>query len=343
MLGPELERYNAIKEAVARVEWGAKQPPIELPEIVVAGSTSAGKSMLLNFLAHVRTEDGKMINVLPTSAMLCTRCPIVLKLTTGKAAVAVKSARATEARMVAPVDAPCEVQRLADEIVKTERKKFSDTNVFVECSSPDNEPLTLTDLPGFVAGDEDEDSTLVKNLVESHVKRIGTVVVIVSAATMVKSNDVSFKLIEEMVKLVVNPQIVVVHTKLDLLEHEHAEDDTAGEMLIDKMRLIAEHFPKAKPRHFGVALSIDGIRSGAGITEEAKVKWEKWTAASDHKIEFGEASLRRHLGDVLKKAFRSRLPAMKEEARERMREADKIIKGTPPNLEAHTDLVSINL
>jgi GTP-binding protein EngB required for normal cell division len=342
MLGPELDRYNEIKEAVARVEWGPDHRQIELPEIVVAGSTSAGKSRLLNFLARVQTEDGEMIDILPTSAKLCTRCPVVLKLTTGRPSVTVKSARATEARTVAPIQAQHEVEKLVGEIVKAEKTRFSETNVFVTCSHPENEPLTLTDLPGFVSGDGAEDKGAVEALVKSHVVRGGAVIVIVSAATMVASNDVSFDVIRTMLdeENVVNPQIVVVHTKLDRLVEEAGAE--AGEMLVDKMKSIAEHFPKTKPSHFGIALSDEGIRSGAGITAEAKAKWEAWTKGSGHNIQFGEAGLRQHLGVVLKAAFQSRLPALKEEARARIKEAERIIKSTPPNLEADSDLVSVS-
>ncbi|OTB00157.1 hypothetical protein M426DRAFT_324476 [Hypoxylon sp. CI-4A] len=167
---------------------------VDLPQIIVCGSQSSGKSSTLEALSGI---------AFPTAEGLCTRFATELVLRRGekseikvhiqpgpnrtdeeRARLASFSSRAKDQRDFNKI---VEAAKEAMGLVGSEGSKIFSTDVLrVESTSPSAPNLSLVDLPGlFHSSDKnqsDDDATLVQNLVLSYMRQRRSIILAVIAA-----------------------------------------------------------------------------------------------------------------------------------------------------------------
>lgn len=178
---------------------------IDLPEIIVCGKQSSGKSSVLEAISGI---------TFPSKDSLCTRFATELVLRRGPALpvkISIISSskeicsEEEEAKLIAfkhELNASAEEIKL-DDIDSAKKamniddtsKVFSSHVLRLELSGPEHPHLTLVDLPGlFQAGSRtqsDADSETVKSLVQDHMKRARSIILAVVSA----KNDINNQII----------------------------------------------------------------------------------------------------------------------------------------------------
>ncbi|KAK7956236.1 dynamin family protein [Apiospora aurea] len=167
---------------------------VDLPQIIVCGSQSSGKSSTLEAISGI---------AFPTSEGLCTRFATELILRRGdkpeiKVHIQPGASRSEEDRV--ELSAFSKFATEQDDFAKIiesaknvmglgdgkDSKVFSTDVLRIESTSPNAPNLTLVDLPGlFGASDKnqsDDDATLVENLVVSYMKQRRSIILAVVAA-----------------------------------------------------------------------------------------------------------------------------------------------------------------
>lgn len=165
---------------------------VDLPQLVVCGDQSSGKSSVLEAISGLR---------FPTKDNLCTRFATELILRRGQTPTISVSItpgedcteKESEALLAFKPPSTC-INDFANIVQAAEKamgldgglKKFSNDVLRVELSGPDQPHLTLVDLPGiFWAGDKlqsDDDATVVRSMVESYMKKSRSIILAVVSA-----------------------------------------------------------------------------------------------------------------------------------------------------------------
>ncbi|KAJ1760466.1 Dynamin- GTPase protein [Coemansia sp. RSA 451] len=196
------------------------QDQIDLPQIVVVGSQSSGKSSVLENLV------GR--DFLPRGSGIVTRRPLVLQLVNVSRSDNNSDAD-TEARaqfLHLPNQVFTDMSEVRREIEReTERlagsnKGIVKTPIHLRISSPDVLSLTLVDLPGITkipVGDQPSDiETQTRNLVYEYISKPNSIIVAISPANVDIVNSESLKFARE-----VDPKgtrTIGVITKIDLMD-----------------------------------------------------------------------------------------------------------------------------
>lgn len=159
---------------------------VNLPQIIVVGDQSSGKSSVLEAISRVR---------FPVKGGLCTRFATELVLRKKPKEELVVKIRASNPdrqpdfneRRFSKHDLP-EIIEQAKKLmgIGDDASSFSEDTLRVEVSGPDLEPLTLVDLPGFYhAGTSDqspEGISTVLRLVERYMKQKNSIILAVVSA-----------------------------------------------------------------------------------------------------------------------------------------------------------------
>eukprot|EP00126_Sphaerothecum_destruens_P011271 Sdes_comp20885_c1_seq1m17941 len=184
--------------------------PLDLPQIAVVGSQSAGKSSVLeNFV-------GK--DFLPRGSGIVTRRPLILQLTYSKSEYAeflhTGSKKWTDFAAVRR-----EIEEETDRITGS-NKNISDIPISLRIYSPHVLNLTLIDLPGMTkvpVGDQPRDIEIqIKNMIYQFITKPNCLILAVSPANSDLANSDALQVAKE-----VDPQglrTIGVITKLDLMD-----------------------------------------------------------------------------------------------------------------------------
>ena len=165
---------------------------VDLPEIVVCGDQSAGKSSVLEAISGM---------TFPTKDNLCTRFATELVLRRGATPAAKVSINPGLERSVGErerlrrffveidltePDVGSVVEKAKEAMGLSDTKVFSTDTLRVELCGPTQPHLTMVDLPGlFRAGNRDqsvEDAAIVRKLVRGYVKRPRSIILAVVSA-----------------------------------------------------------------------------------------------------------------------------------------------------------------
>lgn len=180
---------------------------VDLPEIIVCGDQSAGKSSVLEAISGMS---------FPTKDNLCTRFPTELVLRRGavtapRVSINPGPERSEQEREVlrrfqATMD-PGDQRSLGDIVEKAKKAmglSFADSNEFstdtlrIELSGPDQPHLTMVDLPGlFRAGNRDQsvdNAKTVRKMVRGYMKRPRSIILAVVSA----KNDAALQEVTEL-------------------------------------------------------------------------------------------------------------------------------------------------
>lgn len=167
--------------------------PIDLPQIVVVGAQSSGKSSVLESIVG--------FDFLPRGAGVVTRSPILIQLNKLKPTFATPSPNsadnsASPQRWVEFIHAPdrkfvSETEIQAEIMAETERvagnnKRLTPTALIMKVFSKDVVDLTLIDLPGLTkvpVGDQPPDiEKLVRAMIHSYIEKQNTIILAVHPA-----------------------------------------------------------------------------------------------------------------------------------------------------------------
>eukprot|EP01129_Flabellula_baltica_P012964 TRINITY_DN5946_c0_g1_i1.p1 TRINITY_DN5946_c0_g1~~TRINITY_DN5946_c0_g1_i1.p1 ORF type:complete len:715 (+),score=175.37 TRINITY_DN5946_c0_g1_i1:355-2499(+) len=208
-----LEDLIPVINKLQNVSSTVESSPLDLPQIVVVGSQSAGKSSVLESIV------GR--DFLPRGSGIVTRRPLVLQL--------IYNGENDEEwgeffhlkrkRFYDFEEIRREIERVTDEETG-QNKGISNKAINLKITSPHVLNLTLVDLPGITkvpVGDQPQDiEILIKNMILQFISNPNAIILAVSAANADIANSDALKLARE-----VDPEgvrTVGVLTKIDLMD-----------------------------------------------------------------------------------------------------------------------------
>jgi GTPase SAR1 family protein len=183
---------------------------VDLPQIIVVGDQSSGKSSVLEAISGVRFPvDGDLCTRFATELILRRADDVAINVSIQPAEDAPATtdgdgARRPFQRIIFDDDALPDIIREAKEMMGIHEdgaKKFSKDILRVEIAKPDFYPLTLVDLPGIFhseTADQDLDGKMiVDQLIESYMKQPKCIILAVLAANNQPANQ---KVLQEALK-----------------------------------------------------------------------------------------------------------------------------------------------
>lgn len=288
---------------------------VDLPQIIVCGSQSSGKSSTLESLSSI---------AFPTSEGLCTRFATELILRRGettqisvhinpaaertekeKAQLAAFSLKANDRRDVGNI---IESAKGAMDLTGEGAKIFSTDVLRIELTSPDQPNLTIVDLPGlFGASDKnqsDDDLTLVQNLVTSYMKQRRSVILAVVAADNAFANQPVTKFARE-----IDPQgtrTLGLITKPDKIDRGSDNEEYYVELAQNQNVKLTLGWHVLRNKGFD---TLDDTQEQRDKREKAFFADSVWNCLEPSQL--GVEGLRERLRGVLWNQIREGLPGVK--------------------------------
>ncbi|CUS10603.1 unnamed protein product [Tuber aestivum] len=308
---------NKLQDVFATV---GVQNPIDLPQIVVVGSQSSGKSSVLENIV------GR--DFLPRGTGIVTRRPLVLQLVNRPAPARANGAPKEEAEMqssdsAANVDEWGEFlhipgqkfhdfNKIRDEIVKETDAKtgrnqgISPLPIGLRIYSPNVLTLTLVDLPGITrvpVGDQPKDiERQIKDMILKHITKSNSIILAVTAANTDLANSDGLKMARE-----VDPEgqrTIGVLTKIDLMDQgTDVVDILAGRII--PLRLGYVPVVNRGQR------DIDSKKAISAALEHEKRFFEEHRAYRNKHTYCGTPYLARKLNMILMMHIKQTLPEIK--------------------------------
>ncbi|KAK7524157.1 dynamin family protein [Phyllosticta citriasiana] len=199
--------HSQLLDVIDRLRSLGISNDVPLPQIIVCGDQSSGKSSVLEAMSGIR---------FPMKENLCTRFATELILRRGKvpsatAAIVPGSERSEQEKkkisgFQAPAvqleDFPSLIDSARDAIgIDAETKAFSDDVLRVEISGPEQPHLTLVDLPGVIHAENKQQSSddveLVQTLVRKYMNSSRSIILAVISAKNDYANQIVTKLARE--------------------------------------------------------------------------------------------------------------------------------------------------
>ncbi|KAI7905988.1 Dynamin central region-domain-containing protein [Cokeromyces recurvatus] len=206
-----IKLINKIRDACASIGCSKN---LDLPQIVVMGEQSSGKSSVLERIVQR--------DFLPRGSGIITRCPLILELITldsEKDNCYVEFLHLPHQRFYDFNQVKKEIISETNRIAGT-NKGISKNPIHLKIYSVNVLNLTLIDLPGltkFPLGDQPQDiSTQINNLVFDYIAKPSSIILAVTPANVDLANSDSLKLARQ-----VDPtgqRTIAVLTKLDLMD-----------------------------------------------------------------------------------------------------------------------------
>lgn len=293
---------------------------VDLPQIIVVGDQSSGKSSVLEAISHIR---------FPVHEGICTRFATELVLRPGDRRCVTASVQFADRAK------PAHSLQVADfnyddinEVISDARKEMglSDTDrsfskdiLRLEIQGPDMYPLTLVDLPGIfhtaTATQSAEGMAMVMELVESYMKRPNSIILTIIAANNQLANQV---VMEEAAKHdPVKMRTLGVITKPDLLPPGSSSEQ-------EYLQII-----RGREAVHNLSLGWHVLRNRADYekdlgprdtVEEEFFKSRAW--GSVPRANRGVAALRAKLSNILHQHIKKSLPAILEDIQEQLCERE---------------------
>jgi GTPase SAR1 family protein len=288
---------------------------VDLPQIIVVGDQSSGKSSVLEAISRVR---------FPVDGDICTRfaTELVLRRASGSettANVSIQFANQGQGHDARPPfkRTTFDREKLADLIKEAKEamgirrsggKQFSNDILRIEVTGPDVPPVTLVDLPGiFHSATADQDGRgreLVNQLIDSYMRQSKSIILaVVSAGQQLAGQAVLDKAVEHDPK---RERTIGVITKPDTAGRQNGRkylDLAKGREPMHRLSL--GWYVLRNPSEEERASSAAAARDAA---EEAFFCAGDWSAISP--ANRGVESLRKRLSRVLLDHIRSSLPEL---------------------------------
>jgi hypothetical protein len=283
---------------------------IELPQLIVCGDQSSGKSSVLEAISRVR---------FPTKENLCTRFAtelILRRALTSSVSITIEpgSSRSTEERQrlrefrsqfTTADDFPLLIDAAKDFMGVAREGNlgtFSDDILRVEISGPAQPHLTIVDLPGLThTAENPADVQLVRKLVESYMSNSRSIILAITTAKNDIENQIVLKLVEKH-----DPEgarTLGIITKPDTL---HAGSGTESRFVLlakNGIRPLRLGWHVLKNRDYDTRDASDATRD-----EAEKEFFSNWIWANLPRSNVGIDSLRNRLSKILLDQICSNLP-----------------------------------
>lgn len=292
---------------------------VDLPQIIVCGSQSSGKSSTLESLSGI---------AFPTSEGLCTRFATELILRRGettqisvhinpaagrtekqRAQLAAFSLKASDRRDVGNI---IESAKVAMGLTGEGAKIFSTDVLRIELTSPNQPNLTIVDLPGlFGASDKnqsDEDLDLVQDLVTGYMKQRRSVILAVVAADNAFANQPVTKFARE-----IDPQgtrTLGLITKPDKIDRGSDNEGYYVELAQNQNVKLTLGWHVLRNKGYD---TLDDTQEQRDKREKAFFADSVWSCLEPSQL--GVEALRERLREVLWNQIRQGLPGVKTDVR----------------------------
>ncbi|KAI0521330.1 P-loop containing nucleoside triphosphate hydrolase protein [Xylaria bambusicola] len=318
---------------------------VDLPQIIVVGDQSAGKSSVLEAISRVR---------FPVKAEMCTRFPTELVLRTDqqvKINVQIQPASVSTEPLYKFNETSFDkddLSRIIDN-AKTHLLRdgitFSEDVLRIEICSPDVPHLTLVDLPGFYhsldVNQPADGQEIVDRLVRAYMARKNSIILAIVSA---RSQVVMQKVLLEVNKYDKNQERTLgIITKPDLLIPGSRDEDTF-------IKLARNQEPRLRLA-FGWHVLRNRGETETSLQPEERDSKEKeffesgiWSAIPSNSR--GVDTLRKKLSNILLDHIRKNIdPLIKDiqesiDTRKRSLERLGTSRSSPPQLRAHLDRIA---
>ena len=197
---------NKLQDVTARCEV-----PIDLPQIVVVGSQSSGKSSVLESLV------GR--DFLPRGSGIVTRRPLILQLRHVEREEWGEFGHIPDAKFTEFHDILIEINNATKDVAHGD-KSISDIPIYLRISSYRVLDITLVDLPGITkvpVGDQPRNiEEMVREMIMKYIRNPNSIILAITAANSDLANSDALKLAKE-----VDPEglrTLGVLTKIDLMD-----------------------------------------------------------------------------------------------------------------------------
>ena len=324
-----------LLDAIDELRLGGE---LNLPQLVVCGDQSSGKSSVLEAISGVR---------FPTNEELCTRFASELILRRAKkpkfsVKISPASHRSVEERQslkeFSPESDCTDLQRFPDvveealqHISKLEhRSKFFEDKLIAEIDGPQMPPLTLVDLPGLIHASTDtqgeNDIATVRRLVKSYMSQPNSIILAVVAANNNFANQVVLELLksvpcgqERTLGIITKPDLAIEGSPAELQGIRHAQNEVlrlrlGWHALMNrgfKERDVSLEERDSNERHFFTTSNWSEVSSG----------------------NLGASTLRIKLSNVLLKSIQTNLPRIQLDVKNKIAGSEELARKLgEPNL-----------
>ncbi|KAJ5095617.1 Dynamin GTPase [Penicillium alfredii] len=318
---------------------------VELPQIIVCGNQSSGKSSVLEAISRVR---------FPTKSNICTRFATEVALrrspqTRIKVSIEPGDSRTDEQErqklrgftsesFSSSGDLPTLIDQ-ANECMGLSSSTpsnfgFSDDVLKVEISGPEKPELTLVDLPGLYYSSSNEQSAqgmkMVQSLTEKYMRSSRSIILAVISARM----DYH---IQKVVNLADSfdpkyERVLGVVTQPDILEAGSEEQENYLQYLKNEKVKLQLGWHGLRNRSFETRNVSDSVRDA-----QEKEFFEQGRWASLPREQVGIESLRRRLSTILLGHVRRNLPGLTADIHEKILRAEQALAKMGPPREALKD------
>lgn len=304
------ERYRAIVESLHR---HGVDKFVDLPQVIVVGDQSSGKSSVLTAIAGAFE--------FPSSATLTTRVPCQVIMTRGEKEMASvsRSSSASNADLLNDrAEIKTAIERVQTEIV--EGSKMKDESIVIKLVGRDLPDLTLIDLPGIFRtlkeGQTASDIITVKHMVELFMKATRTLILAVVPANQDLQNCEIIQMARE-----VDPQMqrtLMVLSKPDLIE-KGTDNDVVNAALNIGLPLHVVRCRGKEEREAGITPVKMRDNERAFFASNSA-----WKDLGDNSI--GIEALQHRLSALLQDRIRAELPKVRDELILKLNQAEAGLK-----------------
>jgi dynamin GTPase len=299
---------NLLQEAFLSLNTSVQ---IDLPQIVVVGSQSAGKSSVLeNFV-------GK--DFLPRGSGIVTRRPLVLQLINSQAGDYAEFSHCKGKKFA---DFDLVRKEIEDETFRLtgSNKGISSVPIYLRVYSPHFLNLTLVDLPGITkvpVGDQPANIELqINNMLMEFISKDNSLILAVSPANVDLANSDALKIARE-----VDPsgsRTIGVITKLDLMD----DGTDARDILENKLLPLRRGYVGIVNRS---QRDIDGrkdIRAALASERQFFLSHPAYRHMADR---MGTAFLQKTLNQQLKNHIRDKLPGLRSKLQSQLLSMERVV------------------
>lgn len=315
--------------------------PIDLPQIVVVGTQSSGKSSVLEAIVG--------FDFLPRGSGVVTRSPILIQLHKLKNDRNVSNdGGPRHSRWVEFLHSPGKTfvdnAEIRQEIVReTERvagknKQLSPTAIIMKVFSVDVVDLTLIDLPGITkvpVGDQPPDiEKLVRAMIYSYIEKLNTIILAVHPANTDLATSDALQMARR-----VDPnglRTLGVITKLDLMD--------AGTNALDMLQGLVIPLRRG---YIGVVnrsqADLEGRLSIREAREKEKAFFQSHPIYAPHASKMGSQFLASTLSIMLMEHIRAVLPAVRSRLTSQLTDVRRQLESLGPELSSQDDSAAMLL
>ncbi|KAM0724041.1 hypothetical protein Q7P37_000221 [Cladosporium fusiforme] len=310
------EQHRQLLDIIDRLRSKGISKYVDLPEIVVCGDQSAGKSSVLEAISGMS---------FPTKDNLCTRFAtelvlrrahtetVKISITAGPDRSERERQRLSEFGFEYQHDTPDLsniIERAKDVMGLSEIKRFSADILRVELCGPDQPHLTMVDLPGlFRAGNQDQsvgDADTVRNMVVGYMGKPRSIILAVVSA----KSDFALQEVTELARNL-DPEgvrTIGLITKPDTLDPGSDSENAYVKLAQNKDVIFRLGWHVLKNRSYETRNVTSAIRDK---TEDTFFSAGAWTSINTSSL--GVKSLKIRLSNVLKDQILLQLPGLLED------------------------------